>query len=74
VLPSSGDGRNCTVPTQHDVSLGFLVDIFDDRTMEHLAKSVDTSWELLPSKLSVDGTPLEDEDAGTDTHTHIKLH
>lgn len=35
-----------------------------NRTMENLAKSVDTSWELFPSKLSIDGTPLEDEDAG----------
>ncbi|XP_046634957.1 uncharacterized protein LOC124314010 isoform X4 [Daphnia pulicaria] len=34
------------------------------RNLNHLIRSVEASWDSLGSKLSVDGTPLDDEDAG----------
>lgn len=34
------------------------------RNLNNLIRSVEASWDSLGSKLSVDGTPLDDEDAG----------
>lgn len=35
-----------------------------DRNLNQLIRSVEASWDSLGSKLSCDGTPLDDEDAG----------
>lgn len=35
------------------------------RNMGNLARSIEANWDPLGSKLSCDGTPLDDEDAGS---------